>query len=322
MPGKASLLLVLTAVVASARYQCQVSNELGCFNDHNRQLGTNSSTVLMNNKMTRELCMSFCFGLALPLAGVEGKKGNQCYCGEIIEYPEEKATGSCNIPCAANKKETCGGDWAVTIFNYTCAVAPTPPPTLPPPPPPTPPTPPPSPVWPSIHDPRRKNQPKVAFALQPLQWGSVTPQGWIREWAQAARNGAVSPTKAAFATLQDGKVDGWRNGRPAEGGFWDEDSAYWIDGMTRLGLVLHDKELLDRVKEDFDYVLKYPWNFHNTWAHDAVEGWVRSIYSRGMLAYYDGTGDESIIPFLQNAYANYTPADSTHKHQDQEHQVQ
>ena len=38
-------------------------------------------------------------------------------------------------------------------------------------------------------------------------------------------------------------VNGWLDGRPSSDSFWDEDSAYWIDGMTRLGLVLHDDTL-------------------------------------------------------------------------------
>jgi hypothetical protein len=116
-------------------------------------------------------------------------------------------------------------------------------------------------------------------------------------------------------------VDGWRNGRPSVGGFWDEDSAYWIDGMTRLGLVLHDNELIERVKQDFDHVLANPSNFHNTFKGDVIEGWVRSIYSRGMLAYYSGTGDERLTTFLATAYKNYTAADSIDPpNQDQSHQ--
>jgi len=86
------------------------------------------------------------------------------------------------------------------------------------------------------------NAPVTPFALEPLPWGSVHPEGWIRDWALAASRGAASPTSAAFAVLKiDGvRVDGWRDGRPAIGGFWDEDAAYWIDGVTRLGLVLQD----------------------------------------------------------------------------------
>jgi hypothetical protein len=83
----------------------------------------------------------------------------------------------------------------------------------------------------------RVNNPKVPFALLPLRWGSVTPRGWLKDWALAARYGAVSPEKAVFAKLNSGATDGWLHGRPHIGGFWDEDSAYWIDGMARLGLV-------------------------------------------------------------------------------------
>ena len=90
-----------------------------------------------------------------------------------------------------------------------------------------------------------------------------------------------------------------------------QDSAYWIDGMARLGLVLGDKELLARVKADFDNVLAHPFNFHNTYKGDVVEGWVRSIYSRGMLAYYDGTGDRRILDFLIKTYSNYTAVCAT-----------
>ena len=131
-----------------------------------------------------------------------------------------------------------------------------------------------------VHDPLRVNQPNQPFGLQPLQWGAVTPQGWLRDWAMAAANGAASPTAAAFATLNDGYGDGfWAHGhgRPSIGGFWDEDAAYWIDGMTRLGLVLHDSTLLARVKQDYDFVLAHPYQFHNTWQvnrmQPAVYGW-------------------------------------------------
>eukprot|EP00035_Acanthoeca_spectabilis_P029756 m.475363 g.475363 ORF g.475363 m.475363 type:complete len:782 (-) comp38181_c0_seq1:62-2407(-) len=111
-------------------------------------------------------------------------------------------------------------------------------------------------------------------------------------------------------------INGWRGGRPSYVGFWDEDSAYWIDGMTRLGAVLHDDTLMARVKEDIDAVLANPIYFHNTWSdeHDlsagSAEGWVRSVYSRAMLAYIDATGDFSVQKFLERAFSNYTALDS------------
>ena len=61
--------------------------------------------------------------------------------------------------------------------------------------------------------------------------------------------------------------------------------------MTRLGAVLNDSALVGRVREDFAAVLANPDWFNATWHKGSQaggaesEGWVRSIYARGMLAY-------------------------------------
>jgi hypothetical protein len=102
-----------------------------------------------------------------------------------------------------------------------------------------------------------------------------------------------------------------RGGRPDFGGFWDEDSAYYIDGITRLGLVLQDEQLLARAKSDFDWVMANPSAFNATFKGDIIEGWVRSIYSRALLAYYDGTGDSAVLNFLKREFGNYDAATST-----------
>ena len=97
-------------------------------------------------------------------------------------------------------------------------------------------------------DPLRVRTPAVAPPLLPLQWGTVSPGGWLRDWAVAASEGAVSPTNSWFSTgsgvqrtpaqqkaLMDngtdwpagvGRANGWRRGQPA----WtmDEQSAYWM----------------------------------------------------------------------------------------------
>ena len=38
------------------------------------------------------------------------------------------------------------------------------------------------------------------LSLLPLQWGTVQPAGWIKDWAVTASHGAVSPTNAWFAS--------------------------------------------------------------------------------------------------------------------------
>ena len=87
--------------------------------------------------------------------------------------------------------------------------------------------------------------------------------------------------------------------------------------MVRLGLVLNNTALVARAAVDYAATLSNPIYFHNTWksAHDlssgSAEGWVRSVYSRGMLAYYDATGDKAILDFIVNAFSNYTAENST-----------
>lgn len=112
-------------------------------------------------------------------------------------------------------------------------------------------------------------------------------------------------------------VNGWRDGRPAAAGFWDEDAAYWIDGMTRMSQVLNDSILLERVAADYAGVQSRPIDMHNTWtnAHNlasgSAEGWVRSIYTRGLLAYFDATADKSKLDFIISTFSNYSAANST-----------
>ena len=55
-------------------------------------------------------------------------------------------------------------------------------------------------VSPEAGDPLRTRTPAAgAPPLLPLQWGTVNPTGWIRDWAVTASEGAVSPMNAWFA---------------------------------------------------------------------------------------------------------------------------
>lgn len=87
----------------------------------------------------------------------------------------------------------------------------------------------------SQYDELRLNAPPVPLALEPLRWGAVSPAGWLRDWAEAARYGAGSPTNATFANIKAHdyppfkippecqlSVDGWRHGRPCSLAFYDE----------------------------------------------------------------------------------------------------
>ena len=55
--------------------------------------------------------------------------------------------------------------------------------------------------------------------------------------------------------------------------------------MTCLGLVLHDDVLIQHANADFDVLMTHPEWLHNMYEGDIVKGWVRSLYSRAVVAY-------------------------------------
>lgn len=72
-----------------------------------------------DDSMTRNDCVSFCQGGKYPLAGVE--YGRECYCGYYMANGAENTTllpdTSCNVPCAGDPTETCGGPGTLDLYN-------------------------------------------------------------------------------------------------------------------------------------------------------------------------------------------------------------
>lgn len=95
--------------------------------------------------------------------------------------------------------------------------------------------------------------------LEPLPPGSIEPQGWLRVMLekQAAQLGSQLPQvswpfTAAYWSGEE-KVDGVN-----EDTWWPwEQKAYWIDGATRLALVLKDEKLLALTRASIDYTLAH-----------------------------------------------------------------
>jgi uncharacterized protein len=90
-------------------------------------------------------------------------------------------------------------------------------------------------------------------ALRSLAPGAVRPEGWLRGYLQKqARLCARLPqiswpfSEAYWAGMED--ADAW----------WPwEQEAYWIDGATRLAVVLQDETLMAQVRSRIDYTLTH-----------------------------------------------------------------
>jgi hypothetical protein len=96
-------------------------------------------------------------------------------------------------------------------------------------------------------------------AMRFLAPGAVQPKGWLRGYLkkQAAQLGSKLPQVSwpFTGTYWDGEEDG-------VAGKWDswwpwEQKAYWIDGATRLAVVLQDEQLMAQVRTSIDYTLAH-----------------------------------------------------------------
>ncbi len=164
----------------------------------------------------------------------------------------------------------------------------------------------------------RTCEPPVPLAFSSLPPGAVEPTGWLRDWALAARNGITGHLDEWHPTY----ADGWKGvpiasrGAEPDGSGWPlEQSAYWLDGAIRLGLILHDKALIRKIRARLDPVVdsvrKAPkgtsfiyWK-KKGFKPEGFNSWAHSHLGRAMVSLYQGTGDPRVLDALVKVYAGY-----------------
>ena len=163
----------------------------------------------------------------------------------------------------------------------------------------------------------RPAEPPVKPALLALPPGAVEPAGWLRDWAQAARNGITGHLDEWHPTF----ADGWKGvpikapGAKPDGTGWPiEQSAYWLDGALRLGLVLHDEALIKKIRARLDPVVEgvnhAPFGtsfiyWKKGYTPEGFDSWAHSQMGRALVALYDGTRDPRVLEALVKVYAAY-----------------
>ena len=166
----------------------------------------------------------------------------------------------------------------------------------------------------------------------PFPLGQITPQGWVRtEGEKAVAKGGLANIKS----IMDDNV--WRKPRKIKrrgaSGWWPyEQQGYYMDGATRMALLMHDKALLDELKKSYDAVAersiadktgyffcdmpdyKKDWrdgkdegDDHTRWKKTGVEGmyWSLAVFCRGLLAEYKATGNKRYEQVLAAYFHHY-----------------
>ncbi|KXX79540.1 WSC domain-containing protein 1 [Madurella mycetomatis] len=91
----------------------------GCYRDSsNRVL---SGKVLPKiGAVSNTACVNYCASKGFSIAGTE--YGGECFCGNNLSTVEKLDESQCSMACKGEANETCGGDWALTLYTKGGAV--------------------------------------------------------------------------------------------------------------------------------------------------------------------------------------------------------
>ena len=91
----------------------------------------------------------------------------------------------------------------------------------------------------------------------------ITPEGWVREMLERQRDGLTGHPEAMSYPFDSccwaGDLQMSKNPHYWGSDWWRfEQSAYYVDGFSKLGYILRDPELMAKGKANVDYVLDHP----------------------------------------------------------------
>ena len=177
----------------------------------------------------------------------------------------------------------------------------------------------------------------VKPALVPLPPGAIEPAGWLRDWALAARDGLTGNMDGVDSFQKTDNTyywfrESWKGTQRKEEEYqWLCETAYWMEGLLRLGYLLHDDGLIQKARHRLDAVVngvnhntnsiasfiywkdaawqlenisREKWNMPAEW-ETFLNNFANAHMGRALVAYYQASGDRHILDALVKGYANY-----------------
>jgi DUF1680 family protein len=149
-----------------------------------------------------------------------------------------------------------------------------------------------------------------------LPLSAIEPESWLRRYLEKQRAGLTGHLDEAGYPFN---TKGWASPKVVSRGsahWWPyEQTAYWIDGMTRAGYLLRDDFLIQKARQQLDYVLDHAGRdgyLGPVFMRDAAgqNRWPHAVLFRAYMALYGATGDERIPRALSRHYLSGTGAHS------------
>ena len=132
----------------------------------------------------------------------------------------------------------------------------------------------------------------------------IRPEGWLRETLLLQRNGLTGHPEALSypynTCLWDGEIP--RMGTHGSEWWRYEQTAYYTDGLLRLGYLLEDEALVRKGEAGVSYTLAHP-QANGRLGNPKIESlWPMAVFFRAMQARYYASGDPAILEALTRHY--------------------
>jgi len=143
-------------------------------------------------------------------------------------------------------------------------------------------------------------------ALLELRFGSIRPQGWLKQLLEKQRDGLTGHIRTIFWPFT-GQMWSKDEDREVEWESWEQ-VAYWCDGAIRLGVELEDRALLDQALPLINFTLSHPGKdgyLGPTFLRKAGDfhRWPHTVFLRAVMAWQEARGDRSILETLLRFYS-------------------
>ena len=139
----------------------------------------------------------------------------------------------------------------------------------------------------------------------------IRPEGWLLEKLESQKEGLTGHPEALSypynTCLWAGEIP--RMGEHGRDWWRYEQTAYYTDGLLRLGYLLDDEEFILIGEAGIDYTLEHPWENGRLGSKLVDYSWPFAVFFRAMKARYDVAPDPAIFEALTRHY-NSIPMDA------------
>ena len=132
----------------------------------------------------------------------------------------------------------------------------------------------------------------------------IRPEGWLKEKLITQREGLTGHPEALSypynTCLWAGEIP--RMGTHGKDWWRYEQTAYYTDGLLRLGYLLDDQELIGKGKAGITYTLAHPWENGRLGSPLVDNTWPFAVFFRAIKADYDVSPEAATLEALRRHY--------------------